>query len=159
MSAQPTTADRTDAALSQALADVKGEIARTDSKSSLLIAFDGALLAGLTAATPKLSPTIPTVLLGGAGFILLLAAAGMLLSVIRPRLRPAAPGSFPHLATLTADQVREVLAVDRRADNIAVLSRLAKAKFERLQRAVDCTRLAGVLLVAAAVVAGIGGAA
>lgn len=139
----PTAPDaaRTDAALCEARTDVKGEIARTDTKASLLIAFNGALLAGLTAAAPALQLTAFVAVLGGAGAVLLLVAAGLLLAVIRPRLKPAAPGSFPHLANLTPEEIRTELATDRRAENIAVLSRVA-----------------GLLLAAAAVAAWVGGA-
>jgi hypothetical protein len=147
-----------DAALSEARADVKGEIARTDTKASLLIAFNGASLAGLMAAAPHLPINRVAVVAGGAGAVLLVVSAGLLLAVIRPRLRPCAPGSFPHLASLTPERVRATLARDVRAENIAVLSRLAVAKYTRLQWAVDCTRLASLLLALAALATRIGGA-
>ncbi|MEE1929841.1 Pycsar system effector family protein [Streptomyces sp. TRM 70351] len=150
MSTTPTnpTPDRTDAALTEARADVKAEITRTDTKASLLIAFNGAVLAGLGTALPRLSLGAPA----------LIAGAAVLLGVIRPRLG-ACPGTFPHWATLTTETLRADMAHDRRPEAVVALSRVALAKYTGLRRAVDITRAAGVLLVVAAVLAVIGGAA
>jgi hypothetical protein len=151
----PAGTARTDANLDAARADVKAEIARTDSKVSLLLAFTGALLAGVwTVASGRHLPTA-TVVFGLAGVVVLLVVAGLLLWAVRPNLGGARPVGFPRWATLTPEQVRTDLAGDTRAEHIAVLSRIAVAKFVHLRRAVDLTCLAGILLaVSAAVMAG-----
>ncbi|MGO4417817.1 Pycsar system effector family protein [Streptomyces sp. MCAF7] len=146
-----------DSSLTAAHAEVKAEISRTDSKASLLLAFIGAVLAGVwTVASDAHLPAVAYVV-GGAGVLLLVTAAGLLLRVVRPNLSGAAVAGFPLWARLTADQVRAVLAEDRRGEDIANLSRIALAKFAALQRAIDVTRAAGVLFLVGAVIA-VGGA-
>ncbi|MFE2024613.1 Pycsar system effector family protein [Streptomyces hygroscopicus] len=146
-----------DSNLAAAHAEVKAEISRTDSKASLLLAFIGAVLAGVWAVASDTHLPTPAYVVGGVGVLLLVTAAGLLLRVVRPNLSSAAVAGFPLWARLTADQVRAVLAEDRRAEDITNLSRLAMAKHAALQRAIDVTRVAGALLVMAAGMA-VGGA-
>jgi hypothetical protein len=146
-----------DAAVSEAKADADGHIARTDTKASILLGAIGATLAVLGTAGTSVTLPLAGGITAGFGAAVLMAAAGLLLSIIRPRLKPVAPGTLVHRATLTADQFREELTVDRRAEAAVTLSRLAVAKYERLQRAVDLTGVGGVLVVLAALIA-IGGA-
>ncbi|CAM5267907.1 hypothetical protein SALBM135S_00114 [Streptomyces alboniger] len=145
--------------LSAAHAEVKAEIARTDTKTSLLLAFVGALLAGTWTVAKDAPLTLPALLVGGLGTALLLAAAGLLLASVRPNLGGARPVGFPLWATLSAEEISVELAEDRRAQDIAELSRLAVAKFTGLKRAVDLTRAGGALLVVAALLAVGGGLA
>ncbi|MFI0769641.1 Pycsar system effector family protein [Streptomyces sp. NPDC021218] len=145
-----------DANLATAHAEVKAEIARTDGKASLLLAFVGAVLAGVwTVASDAHLPT-PVYVVGGMGVLLLVTAAALLLRVVRPNMSGAVAG-FPLWARLTGDEIRALLAEDRRGEDIANLSRIALIKFAALQRAIDVTRAAGALLVVAAGVA-VGGA-
>jgi hypothetical protein len=156
--ARPVDPARVDANLDAARADVKAEIARTDSKVSLLLAFVGALLAGVwTVGTSRHLPAA-TVALGLAGTSSLLVVAGLLLWAVRPNLGGRRPVGFPLWADLTGEEIRTRLAGDDRAEHVAVLSRIAVRKYTHLRRAVDLTAVAGVLLVIAAVVM-IGGAA
>ncbi|MEE4541173.1 Pycsar system effector family protein [Streptomyces sp. V4-01] len=149
---------RTDANLDAARADVKAEISRTDNKASLLLAFVGALLAGVwTVASGRRLPLVSLVI-GGAAMLLLATVAGVLLWAVRPNLGGARPVGFPKWATLAPEQVVADLSGDDRAEHIAVLSRIAVRKFTHLRRAVDLTCAAGVLLVIAAVIA-VGGTA
>ncbi|MEV1023526.1 Pycsar system effector family protein [Streptomyces sp. NPDC050264] len=138
-----------------ALAEVKAEITRTDSKASLLLAFIGAVLAGVWSAGHDLPLNVYLLAPGLTGIALLLGAAALLLSTVRPNLKGR--HGFPLWATLTPEQVREAVATDLAAD-IAGLSRLAVTKFTALRRAIDLTRIGGVLLITAAVLA-LGGAA
>ncbi|MGW2708288.1 Pycsar system effector family protein [Streptomyces sp. NPDC001356] len=138
-----------------ALAEVKAEIARTDGKTSLLLAFVGAVLAGAWTVGHDLPLAWPARIVGGAGMAVLLAAAGLLLRSVRPNLRGR--HGFPLWATLTAQEIADTVSRDLAAD-IAGLSRLAVAKFTCLRRAVDLTLAGGALLVLAALLA-IGGAA
>ncbi|MFI8254287.1 Pycsar system effector family protein [Streptomyces filamentosus] len=146
----------TDTALTAAHAEVKAELARTDTKASLLLAFTGAALAAVWAVASN-KPLHPAALVvGGAGAVVLLAVVALLLRAVRPNL--GGGGGFPKWATLSAEEICTAFAEDRRAEEIANLSRIAVTKFARLQRAIDLTYLAGALLVAAAVIALVGAA-
>ncbi|TBO57027.1 integral membrane plasmid transfer protein [Streptomyces kasugaensis] len=130
--------------LDTALTDVKGEIARTDTKAALLIAFTGAGLAGGWSVVTTVHLPVLALVTGGGAAAALVMAAVTLLGVVRPNLGSGAGGQvgFPRWATLTRDEVLDDLALDDRADHIAVLARIAVAKHTRLQRAVDLTRAA-----------------
>ncbi|WP_103502302.1 MULTISPECIES: Pycsar system effector family protein [unclassified Streptomyces] len=141
---------RAEAGLVEARAAVQAQLARTDTKASFLVAFDGAVLAGCGAVAGRVPGPQTAAVAAGVAALLLVAAAAVVLSVIRPRLRPAAPGSVPHLATLTARQARTHLGQDHRAEELVVLARMAVTKFRGLQRAVDLTRAAGAALILAA---------
>ncbi|MFD1670469.1 integral membrane plasmid transfer protein, partial [Streptomyces calvus] len=81
-------------------AEVKAEITRTDSKTALLLAFVGAVLAGAWTVARDLPLNWPAVVVGGAGMALLVAAAGLLLRSVRPNV--SGRHGFPLWATLTA---------------------------------------------------------
>ncbi|MEU8571067.1 Pycsar system effector family protein [Streptomyces pathocidini] len=135
-------------------AEVKAEITRTDTKTGLLLAFVGAVLAGSWTVARDLPLTLPAHVVGGVGMVLLVAAAGLLLRSTRPNLRGR--HGFPLWATLTAEEITDAVATDLAAD-IAGLSRLAVAKFTCLRRAVDLTLTGGALLIVAALLT-VGGA-
>ncbi|MEV5005476.1 Pycsar system effector family protein [Streptomyces sp. NPDC056159] len=144
--------------LSAAHAEVKAEIARTDSKTALLLAFVGAVLAGAWSVARTLPLTLPAAIVGGGGLAVLVAAAGMLLRSVRPNLGNRRERfGFPLWATLTPDEINGAVSRDLAAD-IAGLSRLAVAKFTCLRRAVDLTYTGGALLILAALLT-IGGRA
>lgn len=134
-----------DARLTAAHAEVKAEIARTDNKTGLLLAFVGALLAGVWTVATSVPRFIPAWIVGGIGVGLLVAAAAVLLAAVRPNLN--GKHGFPRWSELGAEGIRaELAAVDVAAD-IANLSRIARAKFSRLQRAVDLMRAGGAVLL------------
>ncbi|MBX9362964.1 Pycsar system effector family protein [Streptomyces sp. WAC04114] len=139
----------TDRNLAAAHAEVKAEIARTDTKTALLLAFVGAVLAGAWTVARDLTLTVPAVVAGAPGLALLLVAAGLLLRSVRPNL--GGRHGFPLWATLTADEIGASVARDLSAD-IAGLSQLAVAKFTCLRRAVDLTLTGGALLILAALI-------
>ncbi|MFJ3527278.1 Pycsar system effector family protein [Streptomyces sp. NPDC090132] len=141
--------------LSVAHAEVKAEITRTDSKASLLLAFIGAVLAGVWSAGKDASLTPWALVPGLAGVAVLVGAAALLLSSVRPNL--SGRHGFPLWATLTPEQIREAVATDTATD-IAGLSRIAVLKFTTLRRAIDLTRIGGALLIVATVIT-LGGAA
>ncbi|WP_405600223.1 DUF5706 domain-containing protein [Streptomyces sp. NBC_01410] len=141
--------------LAAAHAEVKAEIARTDTKTGLLLAFVGAVLAGSWTVAKDVPLTVPAYVAGGLGMGVLVVAAGLLLRSVRPNLRGR--HGFPLWATLTANQITATLSEDLSAD-IATLSRIALVKFTGLRRAVDLTCAGGALLVLAALLA-LGGAA
>ncbi|MFJ4981503.1 Pycsar system effector family protein [Streptomyces coeruleorubidus] len=142
--------------LTSALAEVKAEIARTDAKTALLLAFVGAVLAGAWTVACDLPLNVPAYVAGGLGLTLLVGAAGLLLRSVRPNIKGR--HGFPLWATLTAQEITEVAASRDLAADIAGLSRLAVAKFTCLRRAVDATCAGGALLILAVVFA-LGGAA
>ncbi|MGW7506816.1 Pycsar system effector family protein [Streptomyces massasporeus] len=139
----------TDQNLTAAHAEVKAEITRTDTKTGLLLAFVGAVLAGAWTVARDLPLTAPAYVVGGLGMGLLVAAAGLLLRSTRPNLRGR--HGFPLWATLTAEEITAAMARDLATD-IAGLSRLAVAKFTCLRRAVDLTLTGGALLILAALI-------
>ncbi|MGW2614678.1 Pycsar system effector family protein [Streptomyces sp. NPDC001500] len=136
----------TDPRLTAAHAEVKAEIARTDNKVALLLAFVGAVLAGAWTIARDLPLTLPAVIVGGLGMTLLIAAASLLLRSVRPNL--SGRHGFPLWATLTPEQITDAATRDLAAE-VAGLSRLAVVKFTGLRRAVDLTLTAGALLILA----------
>ncbi len=136
-------------ALTAAHADVKAEIARTDNKVALLLAFNGAVLLGVATLATAVRVPPAARLLGALGVAALLAAVGLLLATVRPTLTGRSAG-FPRWATLTGEQIRDELRHDHRAQHIRVLARIAVAKHGRVRRAIDLSLLGGVLLVVAA---------
>ncbi|MET9522859.1 Pycsar system effector family protein [Streptomyces coeruleorubidus] len=146
----------TDQNLTAALAEVKAEITRTDTKAGLLLAFVGAVLAGAWTVGRDLPLTRPAYVVGGLGMVLLVVAAGLLLRSTRPNLRGR--HGFPLWATLTAEEITQHAAGRDLAADIAGLSRLAVVKFTCLRRAVDLTLSGGALLILAALLTA-GGAA
>ncbi|BBC34583.1 putative mobile element trasfer protein [Streptomyces graminofaciens] len=143
--------------LTAALAEVKAEIARTDTKTGLLLAFIGAVLAGAWTVAKDTPLNLPAYVAGGVGMVVLVAAAGVLLRSVRPNIKGR--HGFPLWATLTPEQITDTAASRDLATDIAGLSRLAVVKFTGLRRAVDLTCAGGALLVLAVVVAVVGGAA
>ncbi|WP_282087574.1 Pycsar system effector family protein [Streptomyces tendae] len=145
----------TDRNLIAAHAEVKAEIARTDTKTALLLAFVGAVLAGTFTVAREVPLTVPAIVVGSLGLALLVGAAGLLLRSVRPNL--SGGHGFPLWATLAAEEIGAAVTRDLAAD-IAGLSRLAVVKFTCLRRAVDLTLTGGALLILAALLTA-GGAA
>jgi hypothetical protein len=149
-----------DARLSSAHEEVRAEIARTDQKAGLLLAFVGVLLAGvLTVATSNAPTRAPAfaVVVGGAGVVFLVMAAAVALWVVRPVLARSAVAGFPCWAALTPDRLYAHLAIDDRLRVLGALSRIALAKHRRLRRAVDLIAVSGTLLATATALALLGG--
>ncbi|EGJ74718.1 putative SpdB protein [Streptomyces sp. Tu6071] len=136
-------------------AEVKAEIARTDTKTGLLLAFLGAVLAGSWSLAKDAPLTVSAWVAGGLGTVLLLAAAGLLLRSVRPNL--GGRHGFPLWATLTAEEIATAVRGDLAAD-VAGLSRIPVVKYTDLRRAVDLTGVGCAFLVLAALLALIGGA-
>ncbi|MET9483637.1 Pycsar system effector family protein [Streptomyces sp. NPDC006638] len=144
-----TTTDRN---LDAACAAVAGEIARTDSKASLLLAFTGAVLAGLASIADNGLPLV-TKTIGALAVLALAVAAVLLLLVVRPNLgggRVVREG-LPYWARLEERELRAAMTEDTRAARVKALSGLAVAKYRRLARAVDLILIALALLALAAI--------
>ncbi|MFJ3513154.1 Pycsar system effector family protein [Streptomyces luteogriseus] len=141
----------TDKNLDAACASVTHEIGRTDSKASLLLAFDGAVLAGLASVADKDLPLF-TKATGGLAVLALAVAAVLLLLVVRPNLgggRIVREG-LPCWAQMEESELQDVMGEDTRPARIKVLSLLAVGKFQRLALAVDVILVALALLTLAA---------
>ncbi|MFJ3498804.1 Pycsar system effector family protein [Streptomyces sp. NPDC086091] len=149
MTTATVPASTVDKNLDTACASIVNEIGRTDGKSSLLLAFNGAILAGLASVADKDLPPA-TKVFGTLAVLALGAAAVLLLLVVRPRLRGDDRASFPYWARLDEDEIRACMDGDTRAARIRVLSTLAVRKFAHLRRAVDLSLAALVLLALAA---------
>ncbi|SEF19009.1 Pycsar system effector family protein [Streptomyces sp. Ag109_O5-10] len=146
----PATSYTLDQALDDAVRDTDAKISRTDSKASLLLAFVGAVLAGLGSLVDDHLPVL-TAMAGGLAVLALALAAVLLLLVVRPRLSGADRASFPYWARLLDDQlILTSMTGDTRAARIRVMSRIAVRKFVVLRRAVDLILLALFLLALAA---------
>ncbi|MFE0776442.1 Pycsar system effector family protein [Streptomyces sp. NPDC058861] len=141
--------------LTEACRDTEAKIARVDTKASFLLAFDGAILAGLASLADKPFP-LSARIAGGTAALVLGVAAVLLLLAVRPNLggrRRIVREGFPRWAELEEPDLLATLARDTRAMKARALSLLAVRKFQGLIRAVD-TILAGLaLLLLAAVLA------
>ncbi|MFL4910914.1 Pycsar system effector family protein [Streptomyces sp. MMS24-I2-30] len=146
LTAPPSTVDKN---LDTACAAVAGEISRTDGKASLLLAFNGAAVAGLASVAGKDLPPV-TKVFGALALLALGAAAVLLLLVVRPRQSGDDRASWPYWARLDEDEIRACMDGDTRAAVIRVLSILAVRKFTQLRRAVDLSLAALALLALAA---------
>ncbi|MFF4902880.1 Pycsar system effector family protein [Streptomyces sp. NPDC001068] len=139
-----------DQALDDAVRDTDAKITRTDSKASLLLAFVGAVLAGLGSTIGDHLPVLTTAF-GVAAVLALALAAVLLLLVVRPRLSGRDRASFPYWAGLPDDaEILASMTGDTRAARIRVLSAIAVRKFVLLSRAVDLILGALFLLAFAA---------
>jgi len=136
--------------------EVKAEIARTDTKTGLLLAFVGAVLAGAWTVGRDLPLNLPAYVAGELGMAVLITAAGLLLWAVRPNLNGG--HGFPLWATLTPQQITDTAETRDLAADIAGLSRLAVTKFTCLRHAVDLTLAGGALLILSALIA-LGGTA
>lgn len=149
--APPTRTDRTE----QELLVVRGEIGRTDTKSSILLA-SVAIVAGPLAehATDLIHHSWPiatlAVLAAAAG-----AATWLLLDVVLPRLNTGGRSNFLHYARSTDQaELRRLLSTDADpGSELVTLSQIAVAKYERLTRAGKLLKLSGLLFAATAALA------
>lgn len=145
---QPSLVDQN---LKDALATVASEIGRTDNKTFFLLAFNGAVIAGLVGSADK---DLPLLCLVAGGLVVLALAAStiLLLLVVLPRLHGADRASFPYWATCDTQQILAEMSDDRRADRLRVLSQIALPKFQGLGRAIRLSLAAVVLIVIAVLV-------
>ncbi|MGW7461002.1 Pycsar system effector family protein [Streptomyces sp. NPDC054797] len=151
---QPSTtpADTTSARLLQARADVIAEMGRTDAKASALLTVLGIPLAVLIAAVPGRDIPVAATVLVGLGVAGLAAAMLLVLAIVLPRLGGDARGSYLHWATCTPEEVTADLTVDRGAERLVALSKIALKKMRALRVAIFTTAGAlGALALALAI--------
>jgi hypothetical protein len=131
-----------------ALSGLRSELARCDSKASLLLALTGAVLAGVLSAAANTDLPTAAVVAGAVGVAGLFAATMLLLAVVRPRLGGC---GWPTWHRLTIQELHARLADGQLVNEVRILSVSAVRKFTGIQRAVDCIRAGLVFLAVAGV--------
>ncbi|MEJ8654754.1 Pycsar system effector family protein [Streptomyces sp. MS1.AVA.3] len=151
-----TTSNETrDDRVEQELLVVRGEISRTDTKSSILLA-SVAIVAGPLAehATdlihqPWSVAALAVIAAIGAGI-----ATWLLLDVVLPRLNGSGKSNFLHYAHCDQAELRSLLGTEADLDSeLVTLSQIAVAKYKRLALAGKLLKLSGLLFAATAALA------
>ncbi|MEV4180686.1 Pycsar system effector family protein [Streptosporangium canum] len=129
------------------------ELARTDTKAGIVLAFAGTAFSVLAALTVLASGlALPGRVGLGIAVVLLAAASAVALTVIRPSLpRHGGTGFVSHAQAADVDDLLEQLADDpetRRGRDVIRLSQIARAKYRGLRLAVDLMLAALVVVVA-----------
>ncbi|MEJ8632436.1 Pycsar system effector family protein [Streptomyces sp. MS2.AVA.5] len=134
---------------------VRGEISRTDTKSSILLA-SVAIIAGPLAekAETLLHQPWPITAVGVVAAVFAGLATWLLLNVVLPRLHGNSNANFLHYARCSPEELAEALGAkaDRRSE-LAALSAIAEAKFRQLARAGVLLKISGLLFAATAALA------
>ncbi|MEV4559103.1 Pycsar system effector family protein [Kitasatospora sp. NPDC049285] len=146
---QPSAPGATAAQYAAADKAVTAEVARTDGKAGALLTALALPFAVLVAVVPghDLSPLATALVVAGGGGLVL--AMTLALTVVRPRLAPAAPGTWVHWAGCDRASLDADLATPDPAGRILALAGIARAKYVLLRRAVDITVVSLVLLALA----------
>ncbi|MFZ3475311.1 Pycsar system effector family protein [Streptomyces sp. 4.24] len=132
---------------------VRGEIARTDTKASILLAAV-AIVAGplVQQSSSLMRQPWPIEAMGIVAAMVAGTATWLLLDVVLPRLQGVTNASFLHYARTTGgDDLREALGsgLERQRELVA-LSQIAERKFRLLGRAGFLLKAAGLLFAATA---------
>lgn len=136
--------------LDQAVAGNESHLNRCDTKASLLLGLAVGLLA-VTFSTAKPDLPLPATIANRAALASLAIATGLLLTTVRPHIGGGDRSSWPYWSRCSIEEIHSDLTdgTDRRAAQVHALSRLVRAKYKRLRRAVDCLAVGTALLVAA----------
>lgn len=134
------------AKIDTAIATLRGELARADSKASLLLALTGAALFGTVSVASSAHPPLAARITGGAGLAAVLAATVLLLLAVLPGLEGT---GWPRWPEMTTEQLHDTLSVGARPDEAQTLAALARRKMRLIRRAVQCI-LTGIGLLATA---------
>ena len=141
--------------LTAKLAEATSEVARADTKASMLLALAGA---GAAATVNELVPgtglPLATRALGWLAVALLAVAVLLLLCAVRPRLRlPGGPVGIVAWASSTPEQLARP-DVDPLSARLAAVSALAVRKYSQVRTAFTLSAAAVAVLVAAGLTAG-----
>jgi hypothetical protein len=134
------------AKIDAAIATLRGELARADSKASLLLALTGAALFGTVSAASSAHPPLAARIPGALGLAAVLAATVLLLLAVLPSLH--GPG-WPRWPEMTTDQLHDALSAGARPAEAQTLAALTRRKMQLIRHAVHCI-LTGLGLLAAA---------
>lgn len=149
-STTPIQTGQTGPHIDTAIATLRGELARSDGKASLLLALTGAGVLALISLGA--GGTLPTaaVAVGAMSAAAMLAATVVLLLAVRPHLGGRGWPSWPDL---TPQELRTHLLEGQHLDEVRVLAASARTKYRRIRLAVDLVLLGLAFLAAAAVLA------
>lgn len=131
---------------------VRGEISRTDTKASILLASVAIVAGPLAEKTDTLlRQPWPIGALGMVAAVLAGLSTWLLLDVVLPRLIGRTNANFIHYARCQPQELADALGegADRHGELVA-LSEIAQAKFRRLARAGVLLKLAGLAFAATA---------
>ncbi|MFD8386026.1 Pycsar system effector family protein [Streptomyces sp. NPDC059679] len=143
--------DRTHDRIAATVAALQADLARSESKASLLLALAGAALVALGTMAPDLHPTAPAAVTGALGTAALLATTVILLLAVRPHV---GGNDWTSWTALSDDQLSESLASGYQVDQVRFMAELATRKFRLIRAAVDCLFTGiGLLALAAVLVA------
>ncbi|MGW7256550.1 Pycsar system effector family protein [Streptomyces sp. NPDC054834] len=146
----PLQARQAGSDIDTAITLLRGEVARSDSKASLLLALNGAALAALVSLSAIGHVPASVVAVGAIGAVTLLAATVALLLAVRPQLGGA---GWPQWPNLTDEELHRELAAGQQLTLVKVLAVSVRTKYARIRLAVDFM-LAGLgFLTLAAVIA------
>jgi len=137
-----------------AVAMLRTELGRADSKAGLLLALTGAGLAGVGSAAPQLDLPGSAMAVGALGLCSFVASTVLLLLAVRPTLNGA---GWPGWGQLTDAELRAQLAHGHHSAEVQVLAAAARLKFRRIQYAVDCALVGVAALTLAAVLTALEG--
>lgn len=143
MSVDTTTASAPQEKVDTTMSTLRSELARSDSKASLLLALTGGSLAAILSAAADATFPAAVMVVGSMAAVALLCATVILLLAVRPRLGGAGWPTW-HQLPLTA--LAEEVSQGQRVAEVQVLARTARTKFRRIRIAVDCA-LAGIALL------------
>ncbi|MFB7649327.1 Pycsar system effector family protein [Streptomyces sp. NPDC056084] len=131
---------------------VRGEISRTDNKSSILLASVAIVVGPVTGQiSTLLKQPWPIAALGLVASVLAGVATWLLLNVVLPHLSTRTTGNFIHYARCSASELNTALGPDAdRRGELAALSAIAETKFRNLGRAGLLLKVSGLLLAATA---------
>ncbi|ADI07025.1 hypothetical protein SBI_03904 [Streptomyces bingchenggensis BCW-1] len=136
--------DRAQDRIAATMTSLQADLARSESKASLLLALAGAALVALGSMAPDLHPTVPAAVTGALGTAALLATTVILLIAVRPHV---GGNDWTSWTALSDDQLSERLASGFQVEHVRFMAQLATRKFRLIRAAVDCL-LAGLGLLA-----------
>lgn len=116
-----------------AIATLRGELARSDSKASLLLALTGAGLLALISLGAGGGISAPAVAAGAVAATAFLAATLVLLLAVRPSLGGRGWPTWPDLSPADLHEHLQ----GQHIDEVRVLATTARTKFRRIRLAID----------------------
>ncbi|MFH8295016.1 Pycsar system effector family protein [Streptomyces sp. NPDC018059] len=150
-----STATSRDDRVEKELLVVRGEIGRTDTKASILLA-SVAFVAGSLAqhATDLLHQPWPITVLTVLAAASTGVAGWLLLDVVLPQLAGLGKSNFLHYARCDREELQRLLGAEADPESeLMTLSQIAVTKYQRLARAGKLLKLSGLLFTATAALA------
>lgn len=144
-------ADHSSDNLNDALRTLTSELARADTKASIVLATTGVGLGFVATQSPN-HQGVTVLAVGAVGAMCLVIAIVVLLLTVRPvHIDTVTAEGWSRWAALEPETLRDHMRADLRAERVSFLSRTVVIKFRRLRLAIHLI-LAGVILLIAATV-------